>query len=101
MFDGPLHSYASVGNDVHEGGNGKDVTSRYENVVARESMLAIVYGTESSYLCKNSIWVALGNHILDIVTSGSAGPQTMCYSAWQSCIVREVWVDVDRIEVAE
>ena len=74
-------------------------TSDKSDVVARENVSAIAYGTESSYLCENSIWAALGNHILDIVTSGSAGPQTMCYSAQQSHIVREVWVNVERIEV--
>ena len=71
------------------------------DVVARENVLAIAYGTESSYLHENSIWVALGDHILKIATSGSAGPRIMCYSAWQSHIVGEVWVDVDRIEVTE
>ena len=76
-------------------------TSEESDVVARENVLAIAYGMESSYLCENSIWVALGDHILDIVMSGSAGPQTMCYSAQQSCIVGEVQVNVDRIEVAE
>ena len=70
-------------------------------MVARENVLAIAYGTESSYLHENSIWVALGNHILDIAMSGSTGPWTMGYSAQQSCIVGEVWVNVDRIEVAE
>ena len=69
-------------------------------MVARENVLAIAYGTESSYLHENSIWVALGNCILNMVMSGSTGPQTMCYCAWQSRIVREVWVNVDRIEVA-
>ena len=63
-------------------------TSNESDMVARENMLAIAYGMESSYLCENSIWVALGNHILDIATSGSAGPWTMCYSAkshsWRS-----------------
>ena len=53
-------------------------------MVARENVLAIAYGTESSYLHENSIWVALGDHILDIATSGSAGPWTMGYSAQQS-----------------
>ena len=58
-FDGLLYGYASVGNNVSEGGNGKDVRGRYENVVAREIVLAIAYGTENSYLCKNCIWEAL------------------------------------------
>ena len=30
----------------------------------------------------------------------NAGPHTMCYSAQKSRIVGEVWVNVDRIEVA-
>ena len=74
-------------------------TSNESDMVARENVLAIAYGMESSYLHGDSIWVALGNHIHNIATSGSTGPRTMCYRAQQSHIVGEVWVDVDRIEV--
>ena len=70
------------------------------DVVARENMLRMAYEKDTSHLRKDSIWVALSDYILDIATRGSAGPQSMRNSAGQCCIIREVGVDVDGVEVA-
>ena len=55
---------------------------------------------EGKNLRENSIWVTLGDNILDIFASSSARPQIMSYCARKRSIAREVWVDVNRIEIA-